>query len=194
MTVASTPDETPRYEVVRGLLPPAVVGFLRTYSEVLIESGRFVRGEQVRGSLKVYGDPGFDAVLREVLPRVAASVGAELVPTYSFVRRYERGHELVPHTDRPACEHSVTVHLASSGPEPWPIWLRLGRGEPVSAELEPGDGLIYEGISTLHWRDPCPAEWYLQMFLHFVDAGGAHRDEVYDHRPALGTPSTSSDT
>jgi hypothetical protein len=187
-------DEQPRHTVLPGLLDQALIDHLQTYTDILVGAGMLHRGGQVPGSLKRYGDPGFDAVLVQVLPAVSRAVGTELLPTYSYIRQYERGQELVPHTDRPACEHSVTVHLASSTTEPWPIWLRQGRGVPVQVDLAPGDGLVYEGMATLHWRDPLAQPWYRQLFLHYVAATGGHRDEVYDGRPGLGLPSARSGT
>ena len=28
----------------------------------------------------------------------------------------------------------------------------------------------------MHWREPVPTAWYLQVFLHYVDASGPYAD------------------
>jgi hypothetical protein len=171
-----------------GLVGPAVVDFLVRYCRLRQASGAFGYNDQVRESQFIYGDPAFDTLLEDVAPTASEFVGTRLLPTYSYVRLYERGQELRPHRDRPACEFSVTVHLGSSEPVNWPMWCRIGKGEPVAVHQSPGDGLLYEGPRTLHWRDPFAGEWHLQAFLHYVAADGPHCDQALDGRPALGLP------
>lgn len=173
--------------VLPGLVEPALVAFLTDYAEVVAGAGGFRDDPQVRGSSSRHGDAAFDTLLARLAPTVSRHVGAPCLPSYSFVRRYGTGQELVPHTDRGACEHSLTVHLAADGDEPWPIWLRHGRDEPVRIVQAPGDALLYRGTEALHWRDPFPGRWHLQLFLHYVAADGPHRQEVLDGRSALGT-------
>ena len=54
-----------------------------------------------------------EALLETLLPRVEAESGMRLLPTYSYLRVYKRGDVLRRHTDRPACEMSVTLNLGS---------------------------------------------------------------------------------
>lgn len=185
----ATAVERPVHAVLRGLVAPEVVAFLCDYTDLMERAGGFVDDQQVGGSANRHGDAAFDTVLERLLPVVAERTGRRIVPTYSFVRRYRSGQELTPHVDRGACEFSLTLHLAASDDaEPWPIWLRHGRSEPERVLLEPGDALLYEGPAALHWRDPLVGSWYLQAFLHYVDADGPHSADIYDGRPALGVP------
>lgn len=183
--------EAAGHAVVRGLVAPPVVEHLVAYAEVLRQRGSFEIDDQVPGSLRTYGAAGFDALLPDLARRLSAPAGRTLLPTYSFARYYARGQELFPHRDRVECEHSVTLHLAGAGDAAWPIWLRDGDADPVGVELEPGDALLYRGDRVLHWRDPLDADWYLQVFLHFVDADGPFADRAYDGRSALGTASST---
>jgi hypothetical protein len=174
--------------VARGLIGPELASFLAEYGRVLRESGRMELDHQVPGSLRRYGAPGFDALLTRCAPALSALSGVELLPTYSFGRFYLRGQELVAHRDRPECEHSATVHLAGAGDAEWPIWVRDGASDPVSVVLRPGDAMLYRGDRVLHWRDPLEAEWYLQVFLHYVDAAGPYADRELDGRDHLADP------
>jgi hypothetical protein len=88
--------------------------------------------------------------------------------------------------DRVECEHSATLHIASSEEYAWPIWMRHESADPVSVTMNPGDAVIYRGDQVIHWRDPLPIEWYLQVFLHFVDADGPYSDRAFDRRAGLG--------
>ncbi|MCO5311828.1 MAG: hypothetical protein M9952_02700 [Microthrixaceae bacterium] len=143
---------------------------------------------QVVGSTVLYGDPAFDTVLGRLAGKLSAVVGVPLLPTYSFVRVYRAGQQLVPHTDRSACEHSVTVHLGSSSQASWPISVTTLDGLTHAVPLAPGDGLGYRGSAVRHWRDVCRHEWYAQLFLHYVEANGQHRSQVFDGRDYLGLP------
>ena len=143
---------------------------------------------QVPGSSAIYGDPVFDQLLADLGNTFSSRVGLRLGPTYSFYRRYVRGNELLPHRDRAECEYSITLHLSSATSVSWPIWLREGRGEPESIDLDPGDGVGYRGPALLHWREPLADDWHSQLFLHFVDLDGPHHDRLFDGRPRLGVP------
>jgi hypothetical protein len=177
--------------VVRSLLGQELVSHLASYASILRELGTFESDDQVPGSLRTYGAAGFDALLPAVAKRLSVVTGHPLVPTYSFARYYARGQELYPHRDRVECEHSATVHLAGADRGSWPIWLRLGENDPVPVVLEPGDALVYRGDRVLHWRDRLELDWYLQVFLHFVDADGPFADRAYDGRAQLGTSAGS---
>jgi hypothetical protein len=178
------------FVVLRSLLGPQLLEHLTTYAGLLRDTGSFEVDDQVPGSLRTYGAAGFDALLPSVADTLSQALGRPLVPTYSFARFYTRGQELYPHRDRAECEHSVTVHLAGEGDVAWPIWLRLDDEEPESVDLAPGDAMVYRGDRALHWRDPLDAEWYLQVFLHFVDREGPHADRAYDGRTGLGRPTS----
>lgn len=176
------------YAVLRDVIAPELVDFLTLHLAMRSRVGALAVDAQVAGSSSVYGDPAFDALLASLVPAMSASVACDVLPTYSFVRIYRRGQVLVPHSDRPACENSMTLHLAASGEEKWPIWLRGFDGVNVAVDLAPGDAVIYRGCEVEHWREPCPADWFAQVFLHFVDGGGVHATQVFDRRAYLGLP------
>lgn len=180
------------FAVLRGVIEPAVVELLTIYLAMRYRSGHMSSDAQVRGSAVIYGDPLFDTVLAQLVPSVSEATAIDLLPTYSFVRIYHSGEDLMQHTDRPSCEHSVTVHLAASDPDPWPIWLRGRDNHSVAVELGRGDAVAYRGCDLEHWRGPCPTRWYAQAFLHYVDRNGPHAELVYDRRRYLGEPAADN--
>ncbi len=188
-TVARDPSyDSAGYAVVRELIGAQTAELLESYAAVLRASGRMEVDHQVPGSLRRYAAPGFEALLDLCTSPLSTLAGRRLLPTYSFVRYYFRGQELSAHRDRPECEHSVTLHLASSEPGAWPIWIRQGNDEPAEVLLHPGDAVLYRGNDVLHWRDPLEMDWYLQVFLHYVDADGPFTDRHLDGRPHLAAP------
>lgn len=176
------------YALAPGLISAELASFLAEHASVLMAAGGLDADPQVPGSWSVYGDPAFDTLLKHVTAGASSLCGLALVPTYSFVRLYLRGQELTPHKDRVECEHSATLHLASASDQPWPLCLRPIPGEPVELVLAPGDAVLYRGDRLLHWRDPLEDDWYLQVFLHWVDDAGPHANRMYDGRPTLGRP------
>lgn len=105
-------------------------------------------------------------------------IGEELIPTYAYARLYSNGDVLERHTDRPACEVSVTIQLGRSHHYAWPIYMGTQR-----FDLGEGDGVVYAGCDVEHWRDKCdgPDGYYSgQVFLHFVRKHGKYASEVGD--------------
>src|SRR3546814_17209995 len=81
------------------------------------------------------------------------------LPSYDYFRIYRKDDICRVHSDRPSCEHSVSLTLAYSDDLPWPIEVGSVRvdGEgpcfedlgdaPFSATaMKPGDAVLYRGI------------------------------------------------
>lgn len=171
-----------------------VVQVLVSYMALQGHNGRLTSEKrQVPDSHVLYGDPLFDSMMMSSAAGISDVVGCRLVPTYSYVRVYMRGQSLSRHRDRPACEHSVTVHLDASEPADWCVEFDDRRGDHVSLALGPGDAAAYRGHDLHHWRGPCPVDWYMQAFLHFVDADGPFASEALDRRTSLGTAAVRRD-
>lgn len=184
-------EEYRRYgaTVLRSLIDPLVTVLLCNYAQLQAHNGRtVVDSGQVSGSMVMYGDPVLDTLLGQLTSPMAQVVGRPLLPTYSFLRIYRRGQTLVVHKDRPSCEHSVTVHLGASSTDAWPVEYTDLLGTDHHVELSPGEAVAYRGSELAHWRDPCPVDWYIQLFLHYVDATGPHSRLRYDGRRYLGLP------
>ena len=152
----------------------------------LVDKGATRQDEQCPKSQAVHGAPVFDSLLEQLLPHFEAASGKRLLPTYAYARLYAPGDELKIHTDRPACEISVTLTLDFDG-NVWPIFMGDEGGTNASKiEMSAGDAVLYRGMDKHHWREPYKeGQWQAQVFLHYVDADGVHAEWKYDKRPKL---------
>lgn len=140
----------------------------------------FTRDEQCPKSLAIYDYRPFTELLVEKIPYMSEKMGELMFPTYCYSRFYKKGEVLEKHTDRPACEVSVTLHLG--GDHSWPIWFTKPDGSTISYDLKPGQGVMYQGIVSEHWRDAFEGKGYAQVFLHYVKSKGDNWMYYFDKR------------
>jgi len=188
----TNPEQFEKYGcvLVEGFLDRITVQTISMYMENKIRRNEW-RGEETDPTTKLayYGDPLIETVLQASLPLVAEICGKELNPTYSYMRVYQPGEELEPHVDRPSCEISVTVNVASKG-TPSSIWMHYKDNESHAYTLNSGDAVVYKGCEAKHWRTPLKADQLnVQFMLHYVDKNGPHAGRKFDGRLNLGFPS-----
>lgn len=133
-------------------------------------------------------------------------VGTRLVPTYGYFRIYQQGDVCKVHSDRHACEHSLSVMLAASDELAWGLSVGMEqRSAPtliVSSDfgdelfgtvpMMPGDAVLYKGVHHRHGRlEPNPNGWSAHVFLHWVDPEGPYAEQAFD-RPALAKAYTQA--
>ncbi|MDR3697530.1 hypothetical protein [Mucilaginibacter sp.] len=135
--------------------------------------------KQVPGAITYYKEPFFEQLLIYILPEIELYTGYELYKTYSYARYYHLGDELKPHTDRKACEITVSLTLGYEG-RPWPLWIQDRKQNAHAFSLAAGDAVIFKGIELLHWREQNTYGDCGQVFLHYVDKNGPYADEVDD--------------
>ena len=174
-----------RYRVLRSLVTNPLLSQLHRYVLLCADSGVLASGDdQVLGTPAAYGDFFMDGLLSDLLPRIEKASGLKLFPTYSYFRVYKNGDVLQAHTDRPACEISVTLSLGSEPDRAWPIWIK-GADGPAAVSLKPGDALLYRGMESSHWREPFEGHHSAQVFLHYVDRDGPNAEWRFDKRVSL---------
>jgi hypothetical protein len=190
----TNPEQFERFGcvLVQGFLDPVTLQTVSSYLENKIKRQEWrEKIDDHVSKFSYYADPLIETILVSALPLVSETCGKELYPTYSYARVYQPGEELEPHVDRPSCEISVTVNVASKG-RPSPIWMHYGNNDPHAYTLDPGDAVVYKGCEAKHWRDTLkPDQINVQFMLHYVDKFGPHLDRKYDARPSIGH---SSDT
>ena len=69
---------------------------------------------QVSGSASRYWHPKYRQIHTGIRKEIEKRIGRKLFNTYYYDRFYFPGQELVKHTDRDACEISVTVHVGTT--------------------------------------------------------------------------------
>jgi len=140
---------------------------------------KFSNDVQCPKSLAIYDYHPFVELLVGATPFIQEVVGEIVLPTYSYSRLYKNGDTLAPHTDRGACEISITLHLGSDGVE-WPIYFTRPNGSVVAAKMKPGQAIIYLGCVSEHWRDTYEGNEYGQVFLHYVRSRGPNGKYYFD--------------
>lgn len=135
---------------------------------------------QAPSSRSVYNYSPFLALMMRKINWLSELVQEPLLPTYNYARVYSNGEVLEPHTDRDACEISVTLNLDQCG-TPWPIFMvdaETGNRSPVI--LEPGDAVVYKGCDIEHYRHAFKGIKHTQVFMHHVLANGDRSWAVFD--------------
>jgi tetratricopeptide (TPR) repeat protein len=178
-----------RYAILHRIIPPFV------YAQV----SNFYR-QSIKEKLINFGDPqsqryyaGNDRIARylhyALTDLIRKVVAHNVIPTYTYFGGYVGGAELTPHTDRHACEFTMSLTLYQDPPdEPWD--LGLGKkplferddetaggafplppeDEQVKAPLHEGDALLFMGRHLVHWRYGQQKEGHstYNVFLHYV--------------------------
>ena len=191
-----------KYQVIKNAISYELANFafnyqlLRRQAVTYIYKGNFTadnghyghfKDPQAPGVYSEYSDMFMETLLVKVLPILEKETDLKLMPTYSYMRVYEKGSVLKKHTDRYSCEVSTTLNLGGS--HVWPIWLKDRKGKQHEIKLEPSDMLIYRGCELEHWRNRFEGDICTQVFLHYNEVNEKSKDNLYDGRPELGLPS-----
>jgi hypothetical protein len=163
------------YVQLSRLLPPAHVGALRRYYRYHMRMGTFPLGdEQTAGRYVAYDEPMTRYIHHQLTYTLSDVIGSVIKPSYSYLAFYQGGAELEPHTDREACEYTLSLCIDAT-PDPmtygaWPLHLMTPDG-PRSYALGIGEALLFRGRQFAHWRDRLPDGYTASSVLfHFVDA------------------------
>jgi hypothetical protein len=182
------------FYVVKNFLEKDFINFIQEYFFVRIKAGHDDEGLdfQIVQAKAFYADPLIETILLSSADSLSELIGVKLLPTYTYTRLYFYGAELKKHIDRPSCEISATLALGIPKNQSInPIYFSRDKDgkDAVEILLEPGDLCLYRGCELWHWRPQFNQNWYLQAFLHYVDADGPFgKDHLYDCRPFLAMP------
>lgn len=174
------------YCIVPRFVDAGLIAFLKAAMDTSFQHGAMVRKHDAvpQGSLDQYSSLATELLLKQSLPLVAAIAGRPLLPSYSYWRLYRNGNALIRHTDRAACEISLTLPIHADPAEPgWPIWMRDLAGQEEAVAIPLGSAALYRGDRVEHWREPFGGSVQYQVFLHYVVAGGAFEDYADDAQP-----------
>lgn len=148
--------------------------------------------------------PVLETFLWGLTPRISDLTGKNLLPTYAYFRTYQQGDVCRIHSDRPACEHSLSLTLAYSDDIQWPLAVadlpfdpsesagvtgmdHFGSTPSTAFPMSPGDAVLYRGKDYCHGRPmPNPNRWSAHLFLHWVDRDGPNANLAFDQRPMIG--------
>ncbi len=190
------------YVLLKHLFPPTVLQVFRAQIQNDLNfhgSRAFVRGNDLltKPAIEVYSleYPPMAAFLWGLTPRATQVAGCELIPAYAYFRIYQKGDVCRVHSDRQACEHSLSLTVELGDNIPWALSLEKRRldaplaaiDEDFGAEafsslpMSAGDAVMYRGVNHRHGRlDPNPNSWSAHLFFHWVDAAGPYVDHAFD--------------
>jgi hypothetical protein len=163
------------FKIIRGLLTGELLDFLGVYAFNKATLPDAIPTKELHGFVddQIPNTPAWhdDLAMKNLMcylsPDMEKHTGESLTPTYSYLRVYKKGDELKRHIDRHSCQFSVTLTLMREPNEDiWPIYLETGSIYKV--DLEAGDGLIYRGTVSPHWREEFEGSRLAQVFLHYV--------------------------
>ena len=190
------------YVLLERLFPPALLAAFhgRLQQDLrLTESRAFVQECSLltKSSIEVYSAdyPPMAAFLWGLTPRIAQVAGCELMPSYAYFRVYQQGDLCKVHSDRPACEHSLSLMVELADDIAWPLCVEQRKLDNPDQSVEPdfgghefhalpmrsGDAVMYRGVEHRHGRiEPNPNKWSAHLFMHWVDVGGPFADHAFD--------------
>lgn len=180
------------YVVLKDVLTRDQCRELTKHMFTLLEQGKLTNDDQCPLSDAVYGDEIFDSILQRFAKPIGNAVGRALLPTYTYARIYRPGELLKKHTDRPSCEISGTMTLGFDADVIWPIV--FDDDKEISVSLDVGEMAVYKGCDVSHWRKPFKGRWHVQVFLHYVDANGPHKNHFRDGRETFGIKKETEQT
>lgn len=163
------------FKIIRGLLTGELLDFLGVYAFNKATLPDAIPTKELHGFVddQIPNTPAWhdDLAMKNLMcylsPDMEKHIGESLTPTYSYLRVYKKGDELKRHIDRHSCQFSVTLTLMREpNDDIWPIYLETNGIYKV--DLEAGDGLIYRGTVSPHWRDEFEGSRLAQVFLHYV--------------------------
>lgn len=164
------------YCVLGGILAPAQRESLRRYVRQLMDRGYFpdlgVGDTQVALRRSIHKEPTIAALHHGLSALVSDICDQPLTGSFCQLGVYEAGAVLDKHTDRPQCVRNLSFIFDMQGPrgepEPWPLYFEVD-GKAQAVMLRAGDGAVYCGTSTPHWRDAlAPEHRAVAAFYFFV--------------------------
>ena len=150
-----------------------------------------------KSSIEVYSleYPPMATFLWGLTPRIAEIAGCDLMPSYAYFRVYQQGDICKVHSDRKACEHSLSLMLELADDIPWALSIErkhvddpapsldgdFGSEPFASLPMSAGDAVMYRGVNHRHGRiEPNPNRWSAHLFMHWVDSNGPYADRAFD--------------
>lgn len=164
------------YWVLRDLIPPQHLAYLRQYMRDLLENGYFSDGDDMlQERFAIHNEPLMMWLHGQIFQQVKRIAPIPIKPSYTYLGLYHSNAVMDSHSDRPQCVWNVTLAVdmepERSGTESWPLILEPPEGD-IPIHLNLGDGVLYAGERVAHRRDRLPdGERFTACIFHFV-----HRD------------------
>lgn len=192
---------------IKEFLPKQILNIAHQYciTKYTVESN-FEAESSTKSIVGEYADYFMETLLELSTPVIEKNVGKKLYPTYSYLRIYDKLSDLPVHTDRAACEYTVALAIGCNPDEPYSLFVgEHDDSSPFTAikqeghknnlvnvkidhqfDMMPNDAVIFQGLEKIHWRNCCHHDYFITVFLHYVDQEGEYADFKFDKRKFLG--------
>ena len=165
---------TVEYKLIKNFFDNKELDFLQKYADKKLDEFNCLYDDKQSFSASCYNDIVMSTLLDTKLKKVEEESKLKLFPTYAYWRYYVFGGTLKEHTDRPACEVSVTANIKKY--DEWPMI--VGNSEFYLGE---GDAVLYAGCIQDHSRPGVyKGDGMAQVFFHYVDKNGPFIHHAYD--------------
>jgi len=192
---------------IENFLPNQLLTVLNTYSIIKYSNQKqFEIDAQTNSLVSEYSDPLMETIMDLSTSVVEQNVGKKLWPTYSYFRIYDKGSDLKIHTDRESCEYTVALCLGAD-PVDQPYEIFVGEEDETSDykyfnskeeyrryridhkfPMVPNNAVIFKGMDKIHWREMCHHDYFMTVFLHYIEQEGPYKEFKFDKRNQLGEP------
>ena len=192
---------------IKEFLPKEILTVVHNYCLLKYQNPEFLNNDSQSNSfISHHNDYLMESLMDLSTPVVEKNVQKKLFPTYSFFRIYDRLSDLPVHTDRPSCEYTVALSLGSD-PVEKPYEIFVGEADDTSDykyydnsrkkfnryridykfPMVPNNAIIFKGMEKIHWREYCEHDYFMTVFLHYVDQEGDYKDHKFEKRDRIGT-------
>ena len=190
---------------INEFLPKQILNLVYSYSILKYSNQKqFKIDAQTNSLISEHGDYLMETLMDMSTSVVEQNVGKKLWPTYSFFRIYDKGSDLKIHTDRESCEYTVALCLGAD-PIDQPYEIFVGEEDETSDykyynkeeeykrylidhkfPMIPNNAVVFKGMDKIHWREICTHDYFITVFLHYVDKEGDFKDYKFDSRSSIG--------
>jgi hypothetical protein len=176
------------YKLIKNFFDSQELSFLQKYTDKKLDEFNCIYNDSQSFSAAWYNDITMSTFLETKLKRVEEESKLKLFSTYAYWRYYVFGGTLKNHTDRPACEVSVTANIKTH--DEWPMIV-----EDSEFYLGEGDAVLYAGCVHNHSRPGIyKGNGMAQVFLHYVDQNGPFTHHAGDnYKNTTGEKCSESD-
>eukprot|EP01125_Pyxidicula_operculata_P003018 TRINITY_DN1310_c0_g1_i3.p1 TRINITY_DN1310_c0_g1~~TRINITY_DN1310_c0_g1_i3.p1 ORF type:complete len:555 (-),score=108.29 TRINITY_DN1310_c0_g1_i3:152-1597(-) len=183
------------WAVMRNVMPPYVQkAYMACYREEIDDGILKLEDAYAGQALRYYAfnDRCGRFIHFQLVDLVRRVIAHNAQPTYLYFGGYVNSSRLVPHTDRPPCEFTISLNLGQNpADKPWPLGLGVKplierdpkyegmnnlewppKEEQRWAHLYPGDALLFMGRHLNHFREDAlhgEDRWVNQVFLHYAN-------------------------
>ena len=165
-----------RFKVIKNFFNSKELNLLQIYCSRALNAPLDIPNQRLEKTFSIAfpDDKLMETFLQIKKPLIEKETTLNLKETYSYWRWYGYASEFINHSDRPACEISITACINKT--HNWPLIINK-----KEIEIEIGDALLYLGTEDEHGRKGIyTGDGLAQVFMHYVDVNGPFTHHAED--------------